>query len=144
VTIDLPNGHNGVQGRIRDIGTSTTPAAGGQNGPGQGQGQGQGQSQGQSPATTVAATVTFTDSSVANGLAQAAVLVHVTTQTVQGVLAVPVDALLALSGGGEGVEVVSGAHHQVVTVRTGVFTGTQVEVSGGGLSAGEQVEVPAS
>ena len=90
------------------------------------------------------ATVTFSDPSVARRLDQAAVLVHVTTQTVRGVLAVPVDSLLALSGGGEGVEVVSGDRRQVVAVTTGVFTGTMVEVSGGGLSVGQQVEVPSS
>jgi multidrug efflux pump subunit AcrA (membrane-fusion protein) len=145
VTVDLPDGHNGAAGRIRDIGVSVTPSGG--NGQNNGNNNNQGSSSsssGQSPATTVAATVTFSDPSVARGLNQAAVLVHVTTQTVHGVLAVPVDALLALSGGGEGVEVVTGARRQVVTVTTGVFTGTLVEVSGGGLSAGEQVEVPSS
>ena len=39
---------------------------------------------------------------------------------------------------------VSGDRRQVVAVTTGVFTGTMVEVSGGGLSAGDQVEVPSS
>jgi multidrug efflux pump subunit AcrA (membrane-fusion protein) len=142
VAVDLPDGQNGVPGRIRAIGVSVTPppssSSGGQNG-----GSSSGTS-GQGPATTVAATVTFTNPSVARGLDQAAVLVHVTTRAVRGVLAVPVDALLALSGGGEGLEVVSGGRRQVVAVTTGVFTGTMVEVSGGGLTAGEQVEVPSS
>jgi hypothetical protein len=141
VTVDLPNGHRGVPGRIRDIGV-VAPAAGGQNSQEEQQ-SGQQQS-GQEPATSVGATVTFSDASVAQGLAQAAVLVHVTTQTVRGVLAVPVDALLALANGGEGVEVVTGTRHDIVAVRTGAFTGTQVEVSGAGLTAGAQVEVPAS
>jgi hypothetical protein len=141
VTVDLPNGHNGVAGRVRDIG-SVTPSSGSVS---QGQQQQQQQDQsGQAPVTSVDATVTLSDGSVARGLAQAAVLVHVTTQTVHGALAVPVDALLALAGGGEGVEVVTGARHDVIPVTTGVFTGTQVEVSGAGLSAGEQVEVPAA
>jgi hypothetical protein len=135
VTIDLPNGHSGVSGRIRDIG-SVTPSAGQSS-------QGQQQS-GPPPVTSVGATVMFSDSSVAQGLSQAAVLVHVTTKTVRGVLAVPVDALLALTGGAEGVEVVAGARRDVVAVTTGVFTGTQVEIAGAGVSAGEQVEVPAS
>jgi multidrug efflux pump subunit AcrA (membrane-fusion protein) len=143
VSVDLPDGHSGVAGRIRDIGVSVTPSGGnGQNN--NNQGSSSSSSSGQSPATTVAATVTFSDPSVARGLDQAAVLVHVTTQTVRGVLAVPVDSLLALSGGGEGVEVVSAGRRQVVAVSTGVFTGTMVEVSGGGLSAGDQVEVPSS
>ena len=144
VAVDLPDGHNGVAGRIRDIGVSVTPSGGNGQNNNNGQGSSSSSSSGQSPATTVAATVTFSDPSVARGLDQAAVLVHVTTQTVHGVLAVPVDSLLALSGGGEGVEVVSGGRRQVVAVSTGVFTGTMVEVSGGGLSAGDQVEVPSS
>ena len=80
---------------------------------------------------------------MARGLDQAAVLVHVTTQTAHGVLAVPVEALLALDGGGEGVEVVAGGVHRIVAVQTGLFTGTQVEITGPGVTAGAQVEVPA-
>jgi hypothetical protein len=68
--------------------------------------------------------------------------VHVTTQTAHGVLAVPVDALLALDGGGEGVEVVAGGLHRILTVQTGLFSGTQVAITGPGITAGAQVEVP--
>jgi hypothetical protein len=134
VTIDLPNGHAGLAGRVRDLGASVTPPPSGSNGQG---------GQGQTPATTVPATLTFSDPSDARGLDQAAVLVHITTQTVHGVLAVPVDALLALAGGGEGVEIVSGTQHRVVAVTTGVFTGTQVQIDGAGITEGTQVEVPA-
>ena len=58
------------------------------------------------------------------------------------VLAVPVSALLALAGGGYGVEVVapSGAHH-LVGVTTGLFAGGQVQVSGAGITAGTKVVV---
>jgi membrane fusion protein, multidrug efflux system len=68
------------------------------------------------------------------------VLVSVTIQSLRGVLAVPVAALLALAGGGYGVEVVlpSGAH-RLVGVRTGVFAGGRVQVSGGGLVPGMTV-----
>ena len=54
-----------------------------------------------------------------------------------GVLAVPVSALLALAGGGYGLEVVepSGAH-RLVGVRTGLFAGTLVQVSGPGSRPG--------
>jgi hypothetical protein len=68
------------------------------------------------------------------------VQVSLTVQSVRGVLAVPVSALLALAGGGYGLEVVlpSGAH-QLVGVHTGVFAGGRVQVSGGGLVPGETV-----
>jgi hypothetical protein len=91
----------------------------------------------------VPTTVTFSDPTVARGLDQAAVLVHVTTQTAHGVLAVPVDALLALNGGGEGVEVVGGGVHRIVAVQTGLFSGTQVAITAPGITEGDQVEVPA-
>jgi hypothetical protein len=148
VTVDLPNGRTGVPGVVRAMGASVSPASG--NGQGGGGGNTPGADnggaggQGGSGATTVPATVTFSDSTVAQGLDQAAVLVHVTTQTAHGVLAVPVDALLALGGGGEGVEVVAGAVHRIVAVQTGLFSGTQVAIAGPGITEGVQVEVPRS
>ena len=58
---------------------------------------------------------------------------------------VPVDALLALSSGGYAVEEVTpaGVHH-LVAVSTGLFDDADglVQVSGGGLSAGQRVVVP--
>jgi hypothetical protein len=146
VTVDLPNGRTGVSAVVRDMGASVSP--GSSNGQGGGGGNtagtpnGGGGGQGASGATSVSATVTFSDPVVARGLDQAAVLVHVTTETAHGVLAVPVDALLALDGGGEGVEVVAGGMHRIVAVQTGLFTGTQVAITGAGITAGAQVEVP--
>jgi hypothetical protein len=63
-----------------------------------------------------------------------------TDQSVKGVLALPIGALLALAGGGYGVEVVepSGAH-KLVGVTTGIFTGTQVQISGPRITAGTKV-----
>lgn len=71
-----------------------------------------------------------------------AVQVSLTVQSARDVLAVPISALLALAGGGYGVEVVgpTGAHH-LVGVTTGVFTGTQVQVAGEGIEAGTKVVV---
>ena len=60
------------------------------------------------------------------------------------VLAVPVNALVALSGGGYGVEVVSGSQRTLLGVTTGLFADTLVQVSGPGLRAGMRVEVPSS
>jgi hypothetical protein len=70
------------------------------------------------------------------------VQVSLTTESVTDVLALPIAALLALSGGGYGVEVVSaqGVHH-LVGVTTGLFTGSQVQVSGAGIEAGTTVVV---
>jgi multidrug efflux pump subunit AcrA (membrane-fusion protein) len=147
VTVDLPAGRTGVPGVVRDVGTSVSPGSGSGQGGGGGNGAGPSNGasggQGGSGATTVPTTVTLSDPSVARGLDQAAVLVHVTTQTARGVLAVPVDALLALNGGGEGVEVVAGGVHRIVAVQTGLFSGTQVAITAPGITEGDQVEVPA-
>jgi membrane fusion protein, multidrug efflux system len=152
VTVDLPDGHNGVAGAVRDIGVTAsgggsggglaTSPPGGASGPTGGGSNGAG-SNGGAGATSEPATVTLSNPILAAGLDQAAVLVHITTQTVKDVLAVPVEALLALSDGGEGVEVVSGASHRIVAVQTGIFTGTQVQISGASITEGSQVEVPA-
>jgi hypothetical protein len=60
------------------------------------------------------------------------------------VLAVPVNALVALAGGGYAVQVVHGSASHLVAVQTGLITSTQVQVSGPGLSPGVLVQVPAS
>lgn len=71
-----------------------------------------------------------------------AVQVSLTTRSVHHVLAAPVAALLALAGGGYGVEAIepSGAH-RLIGVRTGVFAGSQVELTGAGIHAGTKVVV---
>ena len=72
--------------------------------------------------------------------------VSVTTGAVRGALVVPVDALLALSGGGYGVEVV-GTHgvHQLDPVSLGLFDDADglVQVTGKGITIGQKVVVPA-
>jgi peptidoglycan hydrolase-like protein with peptidoglycan-binding domain len=70
------------------------------------------------------------------------VQVSLALQSARDVLAVPVAALLALAGGGYGVEVVtaSGTHH-LVGVTTGIFAAGQVQVSGPGITAGTRVVV---
>ena len=71
-----------------------------------------------------------------------AVQVSLAIQVARGVLSAPVSALLALAGGGYGVEVVlpSGAH-RLVGVHTGLFASGLVQVSGSGLTAGTKVVV---
>jgi hypothetical protein len=70
------------------------------------------------------------------------VQVSLTVQSASNVLAAPIAALLALAGGGYGVEVVgpSGVHH-VVGVTMGVFSGSQVQINGAGVQAGTRVVV---
>ena len=59
-------------------------------------------------------------------------------------LAVPVNALLALQGGGFGVDVVTGSTSHLVGVTTGLYSNTLVQISGSGITAGTRVEVPSS
>ena len=70
------------------------------------------------------------------------VQVSLAVQSARGVLAVPISALLALAGGGYGLEVVtpSGAH-RLAGVAAGLFTSGQVQVSGPGITAGTRVVV---
>jgi hypothetical protein len=62
------------------------------------------------------------------------------------VLAVPVNALVALAGGGYAVEEVDASGvHKLVAVSVGLFDDAagMVQVSGSGLAAGQRVVVPA-
>jgi hypothetical protein len=80
-------------------------------------------------------------------LDQAPVQVAIVSDTVKDVLSVPVNALLALAGGGYAVEVVeAGGAHRLIAVKTGLFDNSagKVEVSGDGLTVGQNVVVPAS
>ena len=75
---------------------------------------------------------------------QAPVTLEITTAAVKHALIVPVDALLALSGGGYAVETVDARRvHQLVAVTLGTFDDAKgtVQVTGD-LQAGEQIVVP--
>lgn len=96
--------------------------------------------QGQEP--TVAVAITLDDQGAGDGLDQAPVSVRLTTSKADGVLAVPVSALLALAEGGYAVEEVTGAGTtRLVAVRPGAFAGGWVAVTGD-LAEGDQVVVP--
>ena len=81
------------------------------------------------------------DHPAATGTGQdVAVQVSLVTQSVRNVLAVPITALLALAGGGYGVEVAGPSGHKyLVGVTTGLFADALVQVSGPGLRAGMRV-----
>jgi len=138
VHIILPSGAV-TPGSITAIGPPP-PASNGGSSPGSSSGQGSASS-GQQPATTVL-TVTPRHPGKTGAQSGVPVQVSLTTQSADGVLAVPVSALLALQGGGYALEVVapSGAHH-LVAVHTGIFAGSMVQVSGAGITAGTRVVV---
>jgi len=97
-----------------------------------------------SSSTTVTLTISLNDPSATGSLDQAPVKVAITTQESKDVLAVPINALLALNDGSYAVEVDDGNRHRhVVPVQTGLFDddGGTVEISGSGISAGTRVVV---
>ena len=138
VSIDLPSGPP-VPGRITAL--NTAPAATGTGGTGAGD-TGPAGSAGPGGAAAGALTVRPADPAATGTGTGVAVQVSLPTQSVRDVLAVPVTALLALAGGGYGVEIVtrSGGHH-LTSVRAGLFSGGQVAVTGPGISPGVRVVV---
>jgi hypothetical protein len=100
-----------------------------------------------SSSPTIEVDVTADRPAATGRLDQAPVDVSITTASVRNVLAVPVNALLALAGGGYAVEAVEASGvRQLLAVSVGLFddaAGT-VQVSGSGLAAGQRVVVPAS
>lgn len=135
VTITLPDNQS-TPGRITYVSSvATSPSSSGGHGGG-------GEEEG---APTIEVRVTPTHPSATGHLDQAPVNVEIATESVEGVLAVPVNALLALAGGGYAVEVAEGPAHRLLAVTPGLFDDAEglVQVSGRGLSAGMRVVVPA-
>ncbi|MER6997546.1 peptidoglycan-binding protein [Streptomyces sp. NPDC000410] len=126
VTVDLPDGTSAA-GKVSSVGR--TAEAGGDD------------PQDKTPKVTV--TVSFDKPDDVGGIDQSPVTVNLTGQTRKGVLSVPVNALLALPGGGFGVQVVEKGTAREVKVELGMFGQGRVEVSGGGLREGMKVGVPA-
>ncbi len=95
------------------------------------------------PTPTIEVTISLDDPAAAGNLDEAPVSVSVVTSAAQGVMAVPVDALLALSEGGYAVEVAgTGGATDLVAVEVGAFADGWVEVTGD-LAEGDDVVVPA-
>jgi hypothetical protein len=128
VTITLPN-NDTTPGVISSVGkVATVPASG---------------SSDSSPTITVL--VSPTDPAATGTWDQAPVNVTITTGTVTDVLVVPVDALLAQTGGSYAVEVVNAdGIHRLVAVTLGLFDDADglVQVTGTSLAAGQQIVVP--
>ena len=150
VSVLLPDGTTTVGGHIETVGTVAVCPGGSGIGAGSGASgpanQSPCESSGSGTSSTATVTVTITLDSTPPGatLDQAPVNVNITSQTVDNVLAVPVDALLAVQGGGYGVEVVTGKTSHLAGVTTGIYSDTMVQVSGTGITAGALVEAPSS
>jgi hypothetical protein len=159
VSVVLPDGTSTVRGRVKSVGSVATCPGGGVTGTATGGNTGStGGGGGQSPCSsagsnggggsnsspTVAVTITLHHTPGGAGQDQAPVNVNITSQRASNVLAVPVNALLALAGGGFGVQVVTGHSSHLVGVTTGLYGNTLVQVSGPGITAGTRVEVPSS
>lgn len=137
VEITLPNNQT-TPGVVKAVGTvAKAPSTGGEGKGGEG---------GEESAPTIGVDVTPSDPGAIGHLDQAPVTASITTATIPSALVVPVDALLALAGGGDAVEVAEGGVHHLVAVTLGLFDDAEglVQVSGQGLSVGERVVVPAS
>jgi hypothetical protein len=152
VSVVLPDGTSTVGGQVQSVGSVASCPGGGSTGTGGSTGAGGGQSPcssagsngsaGSNSSATVTVTITLDHTPAGAALDQAPVNVNITSQRAANVLAVPVDALLALAGGGFGVQVVTGTTSHLVAVTTGLYSATMVQVSGPGIAAGMQVEVP--
>jgi hypothetical protein len=133
VSITLPD-NSTTPGRVTYVGSvATTPSAD--------------QGGGGSATPTIEVDVTPTQPGATGRLDQAPVDVSITTSTVPNVLAVPVNALLALASGGYAVEAVgAGGVHTLVAAQVGLFDDAAglVQVQGPSLHAGLRVVVPGS
>jgi peptidoglycan hydrolase-like protein with peptidoglycan-binding domain len=127
VSVTMPDGHTLQPGAVSAVSpVAVNPNA--NNGPAE---------------PTVAVTIRLDHAAGAGNLDQAPVTVNVTSARATGVLAVPVNALMALAGGGYAVQVTDAAGRHLVAVATGLFAGSLVQVTGTGVDAGTTVVVPA-
>ena len=92
--------------------------------------------------TLFEAIVELDDPTAADGLDEAPVDIKVAGATVTGVTAVPVTALVALSGGGYAVEIQTGTGYELIPVEPGFFADGLVAVTSDTLAAGDTVTLP--
>jgi peptidoglycan hydrolase-like protein with peptidoglycan-binding domain len=123
ITVTLADGSS-VAGHITEVGhVATQPSGGGQ--------------------ATVKVYATLDDPKAGGQVDQAPVQVGLTRGSRKGVLAVPVNALMARPDGTYAVEVDSHGTREQVPVTIGLFAQGMVEISGSGISEGMTVVVPA-
>jgi hypothetical protein len=137
VTITLPN-QKTTPGRVLSVSTVASAAAD------QGSGNGSDGNNGPDGPATIQAVVRLTKPAAAGTLDQAPVTVNVVGDSVRHAVVVPITALVALADGGVAVYVREGARRTLVPVTPGMYTDTQVQLTGDAVHVGQHVEVPAS
>jgi hypothetical protein len=145
VSVVLPDGATTVGGHVETVGHVATCPGGGGAGTGNTSSDNStcsSSGSGSNSTPTVTLTIALDHASGGATLDQAPVNVNITSQRADNVLAVPVNALLALASGGYAVQVVTGSTSHLVAVTTGLYSNTLVQVSGAGLTPGTLVEVP--
>ena len=134
VTVTLPGSNQTVTGKVSSIGSVATASSGNNGNSGNG-----------APQATVRVFVSLDNPGATGTIDQAPVNVSITSNRAQNVLAVPINALLALAEGGYALEVVDGnGTTHLVPVQTGLFDDQDslVQVTGPGIDAGTTVVVP--
>ncbi|WP_405536653.1 peptidoglycan-binding protein [Streptomyces sp. NBC_00075] len=126
--VKLPDGRT-VEAEVTEVGTAVTAAATASTG-------------GQSSDPTLPVTLTVDDQQKLGRYQAAPVDVDFEAETRKNVLAVPVEALVALREGGYAVERVTATGSEYLAVDTGLFAGGMVEISGAGVTEGLKVGVP--
>jgi len=125
VTVRLPGGESAT-GKVSSVGTPTE--IDGANGQKQ---------------TVIPLVISLDDPAQASAFQQASVTVIIPSEKREGVLSVPVGALIALTPQQFGVELVDDDGTTTkMPVTTGLFAGGRVEISGDGIEAGQRVVVP--
>ncbi|WP_079144172.1 peptidoglycan-binding protein [Streptomyces luteocolor] len=129
VEVTLPSGRT-EPGRV--TGTVDPESADGAEGGG-----------GRNDAITVEVTLDAGRSAASGEDAKATASVRFVSESRKGVLAVPVEAVVALRGenGGYGLQVVRGTTSRMVRVETGMTADGKIEVSGAGIAEGTKVGV---
>lgn len=147
-TVTLPGGAT-VGATVSDVGSAASGSGSSPGGSASGgAASGGSASGGSSPvdpnSVTFPVTFALADQQGVGTVTGAPVTLTVVGQRQSNVLAVPVAALLALREGGYGVQVVQGTTTRIVAVRTGMFAGGLVQISGPGIAEGTVVGVASS
>lgn len=129
VTATLASGRS-LKGHVAEVRQASDTSSGGSATP-RGSGSGSGD-----PTVTVEIVL---DESPPAGTADQSVDVHLPGQSAEGVLTVPVSALVVAPGGGYRVETSTG----FLAVETGLFADGRVAITGAGVREGLEVVVPA-